>query len=91
MVFITISTKNVICPLWKEEIILRGKYLLSEEKGHQYEAKFLSATCPIVENLSLPKSKQNTDYAFFRFCNHEPCELLKSFKSFIDIRDGYSQ
>lgn len=55
----TISTKRVTCPIWKEEISLQGHYLFSEEKGHEYEAKFLSATCPIVENIRLPKSKKN--------------------------------
>lgn len=92
MAYTTISTKRVICPLWKEEISLQGHYLFSEEKGHTYEAKFLSATCPIVENIRLPKSKKDKKYELFRFCNVDDCELLKGFKPVIDIRrDGYSQ
>lgn len=91
MKFTTISSKHVVCPLWKEEIYLCGKYLLSEEEGHQYEAKFLSATCPIVENLKLPKSKQDQKYDAFRFCNLESCELLNNFEPIIDVRKGYSQ
>lgn len=91
MAFTTISTKRVVCPLWKEEISLQGRYLLSEEEGHTYEAKFLSATCPIVENIRLPKSKKDKKYELFRFCNDD-CKLLKDFKPVIDIRrDGYLQ
>ena len=91
MGFITTSTKRVICPLWKEEITLCGKYKLSEQNGHEYEAKFVSATCPIVENLKLPMKMQNKEYALFRFCDRAPCELLRDFKPTIDLRQGYSQ
>ena len=89
--FTTISHKCVICPTWNEEVCLCGKYLFSEEKGHEYEAKFLYATCPIVENLRLPYSKRDKKYAYFPFCNHQPCELLDDFKPIIEVRKGYSQ
>lgn len=91
MSFTTISTKRVICPLWNEEISLRGKYLLSEEAGHQYEAKFLSVTCPIVENLSLPQRKRNKDFDLFRYCDRHPCEAMKGFKPIIDVRKDQVQ
>lgn len=92
MAFTTTSSKRVLCPLWKEEIYLHGNYLLSEESGHQYEAKFLSATCPIVENLKLPSQKRNKDFELFRFCDQNPCEAMRSFKPVINIQHGgYSQ
>lgn len=91
MSFTTISTKRVICPLWNEEISLRGKYLLSEEAGHQYEAKLLFVTCPIVENLRRPISKRNKDFDLFRYCDLNPCEAMNDFKSIIDTRKHHSQ
>lgn len=91
MAYTTISTKRVVCPLWKEEILLKGRYLLSEEQGHEYEAKFLSAACPIIENIMLPEPKKDKKYELFRFCNVADCELLKDFKTVIDVRNGYSQ
>ena len=89
--FTTTSHKCVICPTWNKEVYLCGKYLFSEEKGHEHEAKFLYATCPIVENLRLPHSKRDKKYEYFPFCKHQPCELLEDFKPVIDVRDGYSQ
>lgn len=86
MAFITTYNKQVICPLWKEKISLCGRYLLSEEKGHEYEAKFLSATCPILENIRLPQTKKNKKYELFPFCNVNNCELLNDFDSIIDVR-----
>ncbi len=91
MSFTTTSRKTVICPTWNEEISLCGKYLLSEEKGHEHEAKFLYATCPIMENIRLPHAKRDPKYKYFPFCNHQPCELLDDFKPVIDLREGYSQ
>ncbi len=89
MSFSTTSTKYVICPLWGIKVPLHGHYRYSEEKGHEYEAKFQFATCPIVENLKLPKSKQNKDYALYSFCNLHPCEMMKNFQPIIDVRQGY--
>lgn len=90
-IYTTTSRKTVICPVWKEKICLNGKYRFSDKPGHEYEATFMYATCPILENLSLPKSKRNRAYDIFSFCDHQPCELLKDFKPVIDIRKGYSQ
>lgn len=91
MAFTTISTKRVICPLWKEKISLCGKYRLSEENGYQYEAKLMSVTCPIVENLRLPISKRNKDFDLFRYCDRHPCEAMKGFKLIIDSRHDHVQ
>ena len=91
MIFTTTLNKHVICPLWKEEITICGKYRLSEEESRQYEAKFMYATCPIVENLKLPKTKQNKKYELFRFCNIESCELLNDFQPVIDTRKIHSR
>lgn len=87
----TLSRKTVVCPMWDEEITLCGKYLISEEKGHEYEAHFLYATCPVIENLRLPRAKKDPKYECFPFCHHQPCELLEDFKPVLDLRKGYSQ
>ena len=86
MATITIYNKRVICPMWKEEITLRGEYILLDKEGHTYEAKFLSATCPILENIRLPQSKKDEKYMPFPFCNVDNCELLNSFEPIIDVR-----
>lgn len=86
MSYITTYNKQVICPLWKEKISLCGKYLLSEEKGHEYEAKFISATCPILENIGLPRSQKDEKYSLFPFCDIKDCALLDDFDPVIDTR-----
>lgn len=89
--FTTTCRKAVTCPVWNETVYLCGKYLLSEEKGHSYEGKFLYATCPIVQNLRLPACKRDEQYKYFPFCNHQPCELLDNFKPIIDVRYDHVQ
>jgi len=88
--YITTLTKQAVCPLWKEEISINGKYSFSENNDNPYEATFMYALCPILENLRLPKDKQNKDYEFFRYCNYDQCKLLTDFKPSIDVRNGYS-
>lgn len=64
---------------------------MSEDTHHPYEAKFLYATCPILENLRLPARKRDRKYEYFPFCNHQPCELLEDFKQVIDVRHDHVQ
>ena len=89
MIYTTEYSKYVVCPLWKERITIRGKYRLSEDVNHPYDAHFMYATCPIVENLKNPQYKRNNDYQLFSYCNHEPCKLLNNFKEVIDVRKSY--
>ena len=86
MSYITTYNKQVICPLWNEKISLCGRYLLSEEKGHEYEAKFISATCPILENIRLPRSQKDDKYELFPFCDVKDCKVLNDFEPVIDVR-----
>ena len=89
MIYTTISTKSVICPKYNESLLLSGKYKLTQDS---YEATFMYATCPVVENCKLPYHKQNKDLALL-YCNDSlNCSLLKDFKAKINISiDGYSQ
>ncbi|PXV85130.1 hypothetical protein C8E03_11954 [Lachnotalea glycerini] len=90
MTYYTIVGKTVTCPHWNEKITLKGKYLLSSDTDI---AKFLYATCPIVENSKLPLSKQINNFKLLRCPNKDNrCELLDQFKKVININtDGYSQ
>ena len=81
-----ISQKLVTCPKYDEKVLLDGNYRYFDD----YKARFMSATCPVIENNNLPKHKQRTEYKLM-FCR-ERCRLLKEFKEIIDIeKDGYSQ
>ncbi len=77
MAYITYKYKTAECPAWGEEIQIRGQYLYLEDDLHT--AKFQMATCPVRENLHLPKNKKNLDYKLFPLCNIEDCPLLKDF------------
>ncbi len=79
MIYTTTVHKTVTCPKWNTEIQLCGKYHLPDNITPHPEATFMYATCPIVENLNLPSSKQDKKYSLYRFCDKYPCELLKSF------------
>ena len=87
MSFITFSYKSVKCPTWNEDITLKGKYLLSE--NHSYEAHFLEAYCPVLENQY--SSKKDAAYKYYPFCNHPHCDLLNTFKPVIDTRYDHFQ
>lgn len=89
MIHITTSSKTIICPKFNESLTLTGKYKLITDS---YDATFMYATCPIVENSKLPYNKQNKDFALL-YCNDsQNCSFLNDFKEKINIRtDGYSQ
>ena len=82
MAFITYKYQTAECPQWGEKIQIQGKYLYLENNSHK--ARFLSATCPIEENLRLPRAKRNPDYKFFAFCKNSNCPLLNDFPEFIE-------
>ena len=89
MKYITTLTKQAVCPLWEEKISLTGKYCFSTNENKPYEATFMYASCPIPENLKLPKDKRNKDYELFWYCNYNPCKLLEDFKPLIDVRKDF--
>lgn len=81
MTSITRKYETVECPEWGETIQLVGHYVYHEK--HSDKAKFQFATCPIRENLRLPRSKRNPEYELFTFCKNEDCPLLRNFPEFI--------
>lgn len=86
MRYYTILHKPIECPFWKCEIILQGKYYYLEDEGHEYEARFSSAKCPIIENIRLPEHKQDKELSYYPFCRIHPCEALYNFEPLIDVR-----
>lgn len=83
--YYTVIYKSGICPYWKVHVQLKGKYLYSEVQGKEFEAGLALASCPIVENSSLPFEKQCKEYRLMR-CHDPDCELLKSFPQRVDTR-----
>lgn len=82
MAFITYKYKTAKCPEWGETIQVRGQYLYLENNGNK--AKFQFATCPIRENLHLPRNKKNPNYELFAFCKYKDCPLLHDFPEIIE-------
>jgi len=78
----TYKYQRRICPKWKEPVDIKGEYLYLSVNPPK--AKFLSATCPIVENLRLPGSERDSKYSAYPFCNIENCLLLNDFPEFIE-------
>lgn len=56
MSFITYKYKTVECPELNGKIQIKGEYVYLENDCRK--ARFLSASCPIVENLHLSKAKE---------------------------------
>ncbi len=92
MVYYTTVGKYHFCPMWKVDLTITGKYYFFDE-DKPYIAKYVSCTCPILENLKLPPQKQNKQYGLFRFCKmQKECLHSIEFKPEIDVsKDGYSQ
>lgn len=84
----TIIPKHIICPFWKTEIVLEGKYYYCEEPGHEHEARFSSAQCPIIKNLHQPVQKRIKELSYYAFCRINPCQELHNFEPLIDTRTG---
>lgn len=86
MRYYTLLSKRIKCPFWKCNLTLQGKYYFLEEKGHEFEARFSKAKCPIIENNKLPNRELNKELALFAFCRIYPCEELTNFEPLIDVR-----
>lgn len=90
MAMVTIIHKNVLCPKWKVQVQLSGKYIFSQEPNEEHIARFMYATCPIVENGCLPLHKQKREYKLMRCAEERQCAALKDFPEKVDVRNGYS-
>ena len=78
--------------MWKISLTITAKYRFIDNKS-PYKAKYVSCSCPILENLKLPVYKQNKNFSLFRFCKMEQeCLNNIDFKLEIDTReDNYLQ
>lgn len=90
MAMVTIIYKTVLCPKWKVQIQLSGKYIFSEKPNEEHLAHFMYATCPIVENGRLPLHKQKREYKLMYCAEENQCVALKGFPEKTDVRNGYS-
>ena len=65
--YYTLIPKTVDCPMWKEKITVTAKYRFS--KLHDpFCARFVGATCEVLENLKLPEHKKDKRLSLYRFC-----------------------
>lgn len=87
--YTTIVSKSGICPKWKVQVSVAGKYAFSENLGEEHLARFMYATCPIVENSRLPLHKQDPKYKLMRCSDESSCPLMEGFPGCVDVRNGY--
>jgi len=81
MSFYTLKHKTMQCPLWPTKVTITGKYRLRDD-GTAYLAV---TECEIVQNLRLPKKKQDKRLALFRYCRIDDCPCLKDFPKDITL------
>ena len=86
----TIISKNGICPKWKVPVSIAGKYAFSENSGEKYIARYMCATCPIVENSHLKAHEQNPRYKLMCCSEESTCPLMHEFPKQVDVRNGYT-
>ena len=84
--YYTLVHKTVKCPLWLDDVQITAKYRYSDDPGSPYMARFVCASCEVVENLHLPREKQDKRLALYRFCDAKPCPFLADFQPEIDVR-----
>lgn len=86
--FYTLFHKRVDCPAWMDKLTVTAKYRFSDPDD-PYRARFVSATCEVLENLKLPVHKREKRLALYQFCRLAgDCPLLKDFPEEIDVRKG---
>lgn len=73
MAYFTTHGKFVHCGRWDMDITLSGKYYFFDE-SKPYSARFVSATCPVAQNCSIPMNDQ-TEYKGMRL--QAVCFLFK--------------
>lgn len=70
--------KAFVCPFYKKQLVLTGKYHLLNENNH-YEGTFVTSTCPIIENSKLHKDDQCEEYKYLQCFMRSECTGLKDF------------
>lgn len=88
--FTTTIGKSGICPKWKVQVTISGKYALSDKPGEEYIGRYMLARCPIIENSRLPLHEQDPKYKLMRCSNESTCPLMNGFPEHVDVRNGYT-
>lgn len=86
MQYFTLVFKTVNCPMWKDNIHITAKYRYLEDKENPYLARFVGATCEVIENARLPEHKKDKRLSLYRFCRIQNCQHLRNFQDIIDVR-----
>ena len=80
----TLVYKQHYCKMWKINLTLTVKYRFFDDEQHI--AKYASCSCPVIENLKKPHSKQDKKYELFRYCKmHEECLSSMNFDTEIKV------
>lgn len=84
--YYTLVHKWVDCPMWLNKIKITAKYRFMDE-SNPYKARFIHATCEVVENTKLPERKKDKRLGLYRFCRmSDTCPHLRDFAEWIDVR-----
>ena len=78
--------KKCICPIYEMEIVIRGRYVLSDRSANPFELKFTGGECPIVANCKLPPHEQNPQLKPLVCTQRTHCRLLWEFEKRLDMR-----
>lgn len=90
MQMITFVGKSVICPILKMPVVMKGKYVLTDNPDNMHEARFSVGICPVIENSELPAYNQCEEYKYLFCPKHGACALRNDFPPVIDLRNGYT-
>lgn len=88
--YTTILYRSGICPKWKVQVSIAGKYVFSESPGEEHTARYMCAVCPIAESSHLKVHEQNPKYKLMRCDDESACPLMNGFPEQMDVRDGYT-
>lgn len=86
MTYYTLVQKTVQCPVWEDSIRITAKYRYLEDEDNPYLARFVHATCEVVDNAKLPEYKRDKRLSLYRFCRMDDCPYLHDFPEQIDVR-----
>lgn len=81
-VFVTSIARKKHCDLLDLDLHISGEYVTSDDNK---TAKFLRATCPIVENSKKQPYEQCEDYKYLRCTDNGKCDLCLLFPKEITL------
>lgn len=76
MVIVSTLVNSGICPYWKVEVTVVGKYKQNEDGSWS----FMNARCPIIENSKLPRYEQEPEFRMMTCRNSSQCPLYTEFQ-----------